>query len=433
LAGHLGLRTDGISDDVLYKRLEHLERHKYDIGDVKANDDTYSWFEPEFRLSRFIRELNPTTGLEFDADWIQGGYGVDQASWEQNGYFVPRQGANWWAEVPGLQKLVAEEMAMYRHHNRQEDTSTWALNDCIYSVTQQLMRQDVSSYALHVGVRPDKCWRLCSYPSHAKCVPKCRAVESMSVDINIHKFYLEGRGRSMVMSHSALVSEDDRGGLVMARAVYRSSREWAAQLEKKGLELTGPVHHLTPEYLPLDMLKLLNCGLRKVEAAFGDTIFHRPAVPYGTSGKVNGTMVWASPCYVAVQDDYETLEFPESITWSELSAAHRDMISPKNGPTGEPLTQGVIRCAFPASVSLTGLGPLSEALVGRQRWFASDVIDQRNQLFDPKHSQRFIDDWRAVAAKKALEAFANAELIERHVFGDNSYYYQKEVAARDND
>ena len=70
---------------------------------------------------------------------------------------------------------------------------------------------------------------------------------------------------------------------------------------------------------------------------------------------------------VVLQDDLENLEIVEAGSFSELSAAHRDMISPRATLSGLANRYGAILYRFAAAVEISGLSALSDALVCRRR------------------------------------------------------------------
>jgi hypothetical protein len=73
------------------------------------------------------------------------------------------------------------------------------------------------------------------------------------------------------------------------------------------------------------------------------------------------------PWFVGIQPDHRTLDTVESGTWDDLSTVHRDLIKQPISPSGYPNMYGAIPYRFPETVVLTGLGALSDALVGRRR------------------------------------------------------------------
>ena len=89
---------------------------------------------------------------------------------------------------------------------------------------------------------------------------------------------------------------------------------------------------------------------------------------------------------MALAENHKTLEVEESGTWDDLFIAYRDFTAPPMHPSGSR-GQALIPYRFPASVQITGLGALSDAIVCKERWdaFATnrerDIVLSRNFAF----------------------------------------------------
>jgi hypothetical protein len=60
----------------------------------------------------------------------------------------------------GIGDLIDQEFEMYSHHQRKVNGNPnrgW-LRTMMYSLTQQMIRQDIGYWAIYVGLRPD-CWK----------------------------------------------------------------------------------------------------------------------------------------------------------------------------------------------------------------------------------------------------------------------------------
>lgn len=92
------------------------------------------------------------------------------------------------------------------------------------------------------------------------------------------------------------------------------------------------------------------------------------ALPHGSTGPATSVHCTMLLWYVGIQEDHETLEMIEGGMWSQLSAAHRDLLPCPASPSGLVNHYGGILFCFPAAVPLTGRGPISDALVGCVCW-----------------------------------------------------------------
>ncbi|KAI9834927.1 MAG: hypothetical protein M1819_002650 [Sarea resinae] len=131
---------------------------------------------------------------------------------------------------------------------------------------------------------------------------------------------------------------------------------------------------------------------------------------------------------VKVQPDHQMLELPESGTWEELSASHRDLTPPPSSPSGHPNIHRKVPGAFPAAVQLTGLGALSDALLGRRRWTDPAVLEGHDLLFssDPETTRNASRSGKRALSINLEKRGPWAKKSEITAFGDKSYFIAKE-------
>ncbi|KAK2766112.1 hypothetical protein FQN54_007627 [Arachnomyces sp. PD_36] len=84
---------------------------------------------------------------------------------------------------------------------------------------------------------------------------------------------------------------------------------------------------------------------------------------------------------------------------------------------------------FPAAVQLTGLGSISDALVGRVRWDTPEVLTEIARLYKRSQGPAFLEQWRERAAERFAERFVVMQEAQRRAFGTNSFGYHKETGA----
>jgi hypothetical protein len=115
----------------------------------------------------------------------------------------------------------------------------------------------------------------------------------------------------------------------------------------------------------------------------------------------------------------------ESGTWGELAAAHRDLIPGPTSPSGLANWYATVPYAFPAAVPFTSLSPVSDALIGRRRWDAPDVIEELDLLWygDRDEALSHIERHRQKVIVEYRELFGKVKRAEKRVYGENSYFY----------
>jgi len=133
------------------------------------------------------------------------------------------------------------------------------------------------------------------------------------------------------------------------------------------------------------------------------------------------------PWFCGLQSDLETLEVIEGGTWDDLMAAHRDKVAARLSPSGLPNRYGAIPFAFPAAIDLGGLGPLSDALVCRQRHDRHDVVAEKRLLLTGAEADvdAYLEQWRKTAVNRVCEAFERVKAAEVEGFREKSYFYRK--------
>ena len=137
----------------------------------------------------------------------------------------------------------------------------------------------------------------------------------------------------------------------------------------------------------------------------GDIRVSRPEILHGSTANKEGlaeSSHWVmNPWFVGVQDDHETLDVPESGTWSSVAATHRDLLATKGTPSGQGNIHRFSPYRFPAAVTMRHISALSDALVGQRCWDDPQVIMERNWLLgaDAKASWSFVERCREKMAK----------------------------------
>ncbi|KAJ5725418.1 uncharacterized protein N7483_006775 [Penicillium malachiteum] len=81
------------------------------------------------------------------------------------------------------------------------------------------------------------------------------------------------------------------------------------------------------------------------------------------------------PWFGAIQDGHERLDTAEAGVWSSVSDAHRDLRLAPRIPSGSAChVYAVNPYSLPGIAQLTGLGPISDALLGRIKWHECKIL-----------------------------------------------------------
>ena len=96
--------------------------------------------------------------------------------------------------------------------------------------------------------------------------------------------------------------------------------------------------------------------------------------------------------------------------------AHRRLMPPDPPLQGWPGSEVFIPNRFPAALPVTGLGALSDALVGRQPWDSPLVLKERDAVLGPDWEEH-VRKWRTKAAATVINLFQEVKLEDQCAFG----------------
>lgn len=437
MGGHVGLRLKQLSAGDLLARLQHVYERRLEIGRLKTNHDTYRWFRTKSRPAHATDALGPykffpkPRDINFDLDpaaILQDFSAAAWGDWQRDGS-VSLDVFSWWFESD-IGQIILAEFDMYLHHLRKingKENYGW-LRSMFYSIGQQLMRQDPVYYALYAALRPDRNWRLVTYPYYAKYARKGDKTYFRHIDLNIPTLLSSGRGCNMIQGSVSLDDEDETNCTVILAGMQNHLGEWWERCKARGQETDGAVHRITESMFTKDDAAALGIDWKRVPCRRGEVRVTLPHIPHGADGPSTGTRRTMLPWFVGVQEDLESLEVAEGGSWSDLATAHRDLTAPIATPSGLANRYGAIPYRFPAAVELAGLGALSDALVCRRRWDSPQVLGERDTMLgvDRAAAGAFVKSWRARATEEVTKAFNAVMDAERRAFGDRSYFYLKD-------
>ncbi len=448
MGARLGLRIKMLNTAALRQRLRYIYRHQAAIEQLKVNQKTYQWFRMTDRPRRPSDDLGPymippVLPSLFDYEQpavlksIAAIIGVPAAfiseSWHTDGS-VNLDLFSWWFQGP-IGEIVLAEFELYRFHQREINGKSnlgW-LRTMYHSIGQQLMRQDPVYYMLYAGLRPDKHWRLVSFPYYAKYARAGDSTRFRHLDLNVPRLLADDRGGAMIQGTLSLDNEDDNNCTVLIPGMHIQNRLalWWERCQARGQGKNGFVLAITGDMFTRDDAHVLGVDWKTVPCKRGEVRITVPHLPHGSTGPATTTRRTMLPWYVGVQDDEETLEVPEGGTWSDLSQAHRDLTTHRLTPSGLPIMQGAIPYRFPAAVELIGLSPISDALTCRRRWNSPLVLKDRDLLLghDTATIISYVREWRARAEVATLTAFQAVIEAEKLAFQENSYFYHTQDMA----
>jgi hypothetical protein len=459
LAQAVGLRVNAQNHDSLATRLmsihDSMSRNRQTtFAQFKTRQDRYTWFIRSARGAVPSDELGP---YRFFPRPVSGAYfrelspnvfaAVAKAlslsnptrdAWKADGTLnIPDFFAYWKTE--GLLAQFKTEFDMYDWHLRRisdKPNFGW-LRSMVYSLAQQVMRQDPGYWLLYGLLRPDHCLWLVSYPYYAKYQRKGDATAFRHIDLNVPKM-ADGIGVSQIQGTVSLDDERDNDCTILVPGMHHHIAEWSKRNAARKEFKSGFIHKITDKNLTSQDLNDFDTDWKAVPCPALGVRVTRPEIPHGAQ-MAQGVRRTMLPWYVAIQPDHERLEIPEAGVWEDLARSHRDLVAPPRSPSGHANIYGAIPYAFPAAVQLPSVGGICDALVGRQKWSSATVMVEIGDLLLPTDKEgrplstdqhaaliaKYLKTKRSQLAAAAKQAWAQVQQLEARRYATEKSFFQQ--------
>jgi hypothetical protein len=429
-----GLITN-VSTEVLLDRMRRLPKESSfeELQGFRDALSTRNWFRTSHRFLDDRERLEPFlypsitnhSTFTFDARQVLNRtVGRDvYDEWQSQGNLILNDLMSY-LNHPSIARLIDDEFDLYKHHfqpHRAKAAMGFRRN-MMYSLVQQMVRQDPGYYAVNASCRSEPHWRLITYPYVTKDSEEGQQLGFLHVDINVCEYVKHGTGRDQLTSSVSLDDETADGCTVLVPRFHHRCKEWVERVRARGHDIAGATTPAKNLYLPEDVASF---GPKvPFPCAAGGVRITDPAIIHGATAEVQRRRRLIFPWHTRIQEDHEQLEIPGQHTWSELAACHRDMVAPLRGVSGNAVAHSRPKDRFPAAVQMTSSSALSDALIGRRRWTDPEVIEERNVLLgsDDAAALRYIHEVRRRLMQDFVADFVKLERYERQEFGVNSFF-----------
>lgn len=420
----------------LCRRLEHVYWHRSKLERLRQKTKPH-WFRRSRRAAipqdlRSACRYARVQGAGFDFDPVQvferfGGSGSWEA-WQLDGTInVP--GVFSYLNQADLKEMIDIEFAIYRHHHHTPAGTSrlgW-LRNMYYSLVQQLVRQDPGYYALTAAARPDRGWRLISYPYISKDTDSGgESTGFLHMDLDLEGYLADGRGSSRLTSSVSIDDEDSLGCTVAVKGFHRHVREWHTRLLKRGWKGSGPTTNCSGVYTAEDRAEWgsavgVPCGAWGIRMTL-------PQVIHGstqTSVRRRRTIL---PWFMHIDEDHEQLEVAGCLRWSEVRRCHLDLEVPRVDPSGYGPRLGAPKERFGGSVVLGSTSAVGDALVGRRKWTDAEVLRERDVLLGPDSAAagEYVGEVRSRLVSQYRLGFSSMVRTEQEQYLGGSYFAAEE-------
>ena len=294
-----GMRNsyDGADFDSMRSRLTTYLQYRNNISGLRKKK--YDWFCAELQNNAIRFQLGGakyapkfTPSIDIDPRSLFGRFATHDA-WDEfcrNGSVNISGIFSYLLENDQYSQWINLEFAMYEHHSHSKGNSGkrlgW-LRNMWYSLIQQIVRQDPVYYALVVASRPDRNWRLISYPYYTKYTFDGENTGFCYLDLNIKDFVESGKGANIVQGGLSLTEETGRNCTTLVLGFHKRAHEWYADLLARGEgDVTGETADCKNLYSPADKQKYGE--LIPIPCRRGDVRITLPEIIHGTTPRADG-------------------------------------------------------------------------------------------------------------------------------------------------
>ncbi|KAJ5660870.1 uncharacterized protein N7484_000242 [Penicillium longicatenatum] len=417
------------------KVLRHAGRSLGDFNEKKFEQDNPTWFHKKTASGApaTIFRFRPKTATPEIADFES--YGLSSRDLYERcfGVLEGRDKDLASSVVESLGDLVTLEFDMYDYHflpPAGQPRKGWS-RLMAHSLVQQVVRQDPAYYAWYVMLQPDHAYRLVAWPYYTKSSYPEESTFFRHTDISLSDYLQSGRGGNLIQGSVSFTNEDPENCTEVLPRIHTHLRDWWPKVESSPkARTTGLKHRILPWMWTQEQVKKYGTDWKKIVCRAGDVRVSLPTIPHGATGPTTMIRRTVLPWYVRIEEDDECFETTESGKWEDVARSHRDLALSKKTPSG--MASGHYTSpeqVFPATAQMTGLGAISDALVGRVRWSSISVTSELDVLFgkDQAAGIKFIQDWRARAVLRYKQLFQEIVVAEKRIFGENSFFHLHET------
>ena len=229
LVATIGLKNSflGSSSESLAGRARACFKHRSQLSEIRYRH--CNWFVKECqnndirgRLGGAKYKAVPMPSFDIDPEEIFKRFASRQhrEDFQRDGTVNVKGVLSYLWDAADISDMIDAEFDLYLHCYHADGNHGkrlgWARN-MWYSLIQQIVRQDPIYYCLMVASRPDRNWKLISYPYYPKDTETEESTGFTHLNLNLHNFIKTGKGGNIVQGALALTDETDRNCTVLVR------------------------------------------------------------------------------------------------------------------------------------------------------------------------------------------------------------------------
>ena len=230
-------------------RLKACWEHKMNIDALKIDHATHQWFRLRKRSTvsnddldvyqyrskfwQLLQSLSLKMTQSIVVELID-----DDAwdKWESNENLVIRDMFSWlWKSIvmnedrkTEINDLIQKKFDIYLHHQRERNEKSnydW-LRIMLYSLIQQMIKQNLEYWMLYANLRSNRNLRLVSYSYYAKYARENDNIFFKHIDMNVSKFLVDDHEDNIIQKSISLNDENEKFCTIIVSSFHKIIHEW---------------------------------------------------------------------------------------------------------------------------------------------------------------------------------------------------------------
>jgi hypothetical protein len=324
------------------------------------------------KVFRYPHNETHVTLTREEINWLGARIGLTRATldeWEENGTInLP---IFEWFPTKFREEVVDVEFKVYEYHNRpvnNQPTSGW-LRNMIHAIHQQIIRQDLGYWILYMFLRWDGHHELVTYPYWAKFAKPNDPTAFTHMDQNPKDMKVKPELKLLIQGSVSIDDEfqNDKMPTIIIKGMHLWHDRWVADLVARGADKGGPIQNVESgkQWTPADKAKY-GADFEPVPCRPYNVRVSRPDLAHGARGPAEVERRTILPWHMYINANGFLETNVSAGTFDDLNKAHRDLMPGPTTPSGLPPKDGIPLYPFPAAIKISGLGPISDALVCQQ-------------------------------------------------------------------
>lgn len=264
-----------------------------------------------------------------------------------------------------------------------------------------------------------------TYSYYAKYAQSENNTVFRHIDQNISQFLIIDKKAAIIQDFLFVDDENNDNCIIILLEMHRKLRSWWERITEKDLASDEFVHRITNRMIIKNDARDFRSTWTSISCKKKDDriilfhLFHETQNSFIIIRRI--MLSW----FITIMNDHEILKNLKARSWSEIAAAHRDLMRVKTSSSRLINRYDVISYKFPVVVELIELNLLSNALVEKKKWNTSALMIERNMYLEKNVNQltKTIKEWRIRVFRKIIIMFQHIKKTKKAIF-EIKFYFQ---------